>query len=147
MASPEWMEKALCKGKAQDLWYPPLDAPNPTVYYSIARQVCERCPVWDYCLEAAAEEEHGMWAGLTEKERRYMDRLPKSIERPHGSVSRYRQGCTCDRCEDAAYEQRSPIDLSVIPNVGESIDDIDNLRCLVFSSLGEPLTERGSASR
>lgn len=133
VGSPEWLRKAMCNGKAQDLWYPPLDAPNPTAYYSIARAVCERCPVWDFCLEAGMQEEHGMWGGLTEKERRFMAGMPKSTEGAHGTVPRYRQGCTCDRCEDAAYEQQPPIDLSVLPSAGEIIEDIDNLRSLVFS--------------
>lgn len=139
----EWLDRALCKGKNPIFWYPPMEAPNPTSYYSIARQVCERCPVWDACLEAGQDEDHGMWGGLTKKERQYPQ---KPSERPHGSVSRYRQGCTCSGCEDAAYGQRSPIDLSIIPNSGESIEDIDNLRCHVLSLLGEPLIERGGAS-
>jgi WhiB family redox-sensing transcriptional regulator len=37
-----------------------------------ARVVCRDCPVWAQCLAHALDEriEHGVWGGLTERERR-----------------------------------------------------------------------------
>lgn len=62
---------ALCFGEDPALWQ--LDSPND---YRLpktaeAKDICSRCPVRLKCLAVAMErnEEHGIWGGLTPKER------------------------------------------------------------------------------
>ena len=62
-----WRERAACRGTDLDLFYPERgESAGP------ARQVCERCPVRQPCLEYALSNRitHGIWGGLTERERR-----------------------------------------------------------------------------
>ena len=62
-----WRERAACRGADLDLFYPERGEPAGP-----ARQVCERCPVRQPCLEYALSNRitHGIWGGLTERERR-----------------------------------------------------------------------------
>ena len=62
-----WRERAACCGTALDLFYPERgQSAGP------ARQVCAMCPVRKPCLEYALSNQitHGIWGGLTERERR-----------------------------------------------------------------------------
>lgn len=142
----EWLESAICKGKHIDFWYPPLDVPNASSYYDVGRQLCERCPVWNECLEYGREETVGMWGGLTPLERRVLLGGRGTVA-PHGSVTRYRQGCSCAECENVANRQRSRIELSTIPDIGEELNDIDTIRDLVLCLLNEPVVERAGHLR
>lgn len=74
-----WQQRAECRG--QDTTY--FFAPN---YFEKKRQkdareakakaLCTQCPVLDVCLEYALKinEEHGVWGGLNEQERRQLVR-------------------------------------------------------------------------
>ena len=74
-----WQQHAACRG--QDTTY--FFAPN---YFEKKRQkdgreakakaLCAQCPVRDVCLEYALKinEEHGVWGGLNEQERRQLVR-------------------------------------------------------------------------
>jgi len=62
-----WRERAACRGTDLDVFYPGRgESAAP------ARQVCARCPVRQPCLEYALSNRitHGIWGGLTERERR-----------------------------------------------------------------------------
>lgn len=142
----EWLNEALCRNKHIDFWFPPIDAPNASAYYDVARQVCERCPVWKDCLDYGREETFGMWGGLTPMERRVFTGGRGTIP-PHGSTSRYRQGCSCKECEAAYGKSRTALDLSAIPDIGEELEDIDMIKRQVFNSLGEVVAERASHLR
>jgi hypothetical protein len=72
----KWDDYALCKGKHLDIWYPPIDALDHNRYYTVAKWVCERCPVKDVCFDEGQGEEFGCWGGQTPKERR------KGVVRP-----------------------------------------------------------------
>lgn len=142
----EWVTKSLCKGKHPDFWYPPVDVPNASMYYDIGRQLCERCPVWDDCLKYGREETFGMWGGLNPMERKvFIGR--RGVIRPHGTVARYRQGCSCTECEDAAHQQRTHLDLSTVPNTGETLEDIESIRDLIYRGLNEEVVERAGLTR
>ena len=62
-----WRQQAACRGTDLDLFFPERGEPAGP-----ARQVCARCPVRRPCLEYALSNRitHGIWGGLTERERR-----------------------------------------------------------------------------
>lgn len=69
----DWLDEALCRGKHQDLWFPPfgderLDPEDR--YYDIAKMVCEHCPVQQACSYAGADEDFGVWGGSSPSDRR-----------------------------------------------------------------------------
>jgi WhiB family transcriptional regulator, redox-sensing transcriptional regulator len=62
-----WREEAACRGADLALFFPGRgESAQP------ARQICARCPVRQECLEFALRhgEVHGIWGGLTERDRR-----------------------------------------------------------------------------
>lgn len=61
-------DEAACRGVPVSVFFPDDDQPN----YALARRLCESCPVRTPCLEDAhrARVNHGMFGGLTPKERR-----------------------------------------------------------------------------
>lgn len=69
-----WSDDALCFGLHSEMWYPPIIKEERTApeaqYYELGKWVCDICPVREQCSEAGAEEEYGMWGGMTPKERR-----------------------------------------------------------------------------
>ena len=68
----DWLEDSLCKGKHVDLWFPPSEVPKSlhSLYYDIAKLVCDQCPVRVNCERLGAEEEFGMWGGTTPNDRK-----------------------------------------------------------------------------
>ncbi|HEU5385884.1 MAG TPA: WhiB family transcriptional regulator [Streptosporangiaceae bacterium] len=62
-----WRQQAACHGTDLNLFYPERGQPAGP-----ARQVCARCPVRQPCLEYALSNRitHGIWGGLTVRERR-----------------------------------------------------------------------------
>jgi WhiB family redox-sensing transcriptional regulator len=68
-----WRDRAACRGADPDLFFPERgESADP------ARQVCARCPVRQPCLAYALDNgiTHGVWGGLTERERRVL-RAPR----------------------------------------------------------------------
>jgi Transcription factor WhiB len=62
-----WRELAACRGTDLEVFFPGRgETAGP------ARQVCAACPVRQPCLDYAISNRitHGIWAGLTERERR-----------------------------------------------------------------------------
>ncbi len=62
-----WIKQAACRGVDADLFFPARGESTRA-----ARQVCQDCPVRLQCLEysLANKEVHGIWGGLSERERR-----------------------------------------------------------------------------
>ncbi len=62
-----WQSRALCAQSDPDLWFPDQGGQVRT-----PKQVCARCPVRADCLDYALanDERHGVWGGLSERERR-----------------------------------------------------------------------------
>lgn len=84
-ARPEWKLEAKCLASDPALFYPD-DSPGAEV--ALAKAVCNGedgsppCPVrWD-CLDHALEhgEEHGVWGGKSERERRRLRRIRKKVD-------------------------------------------------------------------
>ncbi len=61
-----WRRRAACRGLASGIFYPASDEEATE-----AKAVCDGCPVREECLAyaLAAREKHGVWGGLTERER------------------------------------------------------------------------------
>lgn len=76
-SSMVWHLKAACRGPNQTVFYPPpqlerrLDRRRREAR---AKEICSECPVQADCLDYAFQirEQHGIWGGLTEKERRLL---------------------------------------------------------------------------
>jgi WhiB family redox-sensing transcriptional regulator len=70
-----WWFRAACRGPRNTIFYPPPRAerrPDKRRREQQAKEICDTCPVRQECLAYAVEvrEQHGIWGGLTEKERR-----------------------------------------------------------------------------
>ena len=64
-----WRELAACRGADLEVFFPGRgESAEP------ARQVCAACPVRQPCLDYAITNRitHGIWGGLTERERRVL---------------------------------------------------------------------------
>lgn len=133
--TPEWMQDSLCNKLAGDIWFPPFDSPHPEQYYAIAKTICNVCPVWQECLDIGIKEVYGVWGGLSPQDRTPLQKSARvSNLAVHGTVVRYRQGCTCSICVDANLERKKDIDISVIPN---DSNDLSDLKTLLQRLLGE----------
>jgi WhiB family redox-sensing transcriptional regulator len=62
-----WREFARCRGVDPDVFHP-INEDDAAE----AKAICALCPVREVCLEhaLAVREKHGVWGGLTERERR-----------------------------------------------------------------------------
>lgn len=72
----DWREAAACKGLDSDLFYPAKNFADNT---KEAREICESCPVNKQCLEVSVRnsEPFGIWAGLTNRQRRTLKQQRK----------------------------------------------------------------------
>lgn len=78
----DWVEEATCRQVDPEVWFPDYQGQQWD-----AVRICVQCPVQFDCLTAsfAAEEEFGVWGGMTQWER--ADLIPKYkkqayVERP-----------------------------------------------------------------
>lgn len=72
LATPiSWRMKGSCKGSDAWVFYPP---PEDDSLAEEAKAICLGCAVLKQCREfaLATREKHGVWGGLTERERRRM---------------------------------------------------------------------------
>lgn len=94
----DWTDRAACKGKTELFFIQRGD----NVSVSKAKQICQNCPVIEECRNYVLyhPERFGIWAGMTEKDRRHY-RLEHGIKLPaaqHGTRTRYNSGCRCYDC-------------------------------------------------
>lgn len=68
----EWWERAECLKHDPEIFFPKKGGTA-----NKARKVCAVCPVRVECLNYAIahDEQHGVWGGTTERERRRLKRL------------------------------------------------------------------------
>jgi WhiB family redox-sensing transcriptional regulator len=72
----DWRHIALCREEDPELFFP-IGNTGPALHQiDEAKQVCQRCPVTDSCLQWALEsgQDAGVWGGLSEDERRALKR-------------------------------------------------------------------------
>lgn len=107
-----WMAQAACRQHPPDTFYP---LPTDIHTQAAAKRICATCPVQTYCLKYALEhdEPHGIWGGLTPRERRNLQRdgRPPTITAQCGTTTgahqHYRRDepC-CPACRTAASRAR-----------------------------------------
>ncbi len=70
-ADQDWRSQALCAKTDPDLWFA-----VGSVEHKLAKRMCRACPVRQECLAYAMDGcmDHGIWGGLTERERRQLRR-------------------------------------------------------------------------
>ncbi|WP_367140720.1 MULTISPECIES: WhiB family transcriptional regulator [Streptomyces] len=72
----DWRHNAVCREEDSELFFPISSTGPALLQIEEAKTVCRRCPVMEQCLRWALEsgQEHGVWGGLSEDERRAMKR-------------------------------------------------------------------------
>lgn len=70
-----WHYRAACRGPHSGIFFPPSRMerrPDKRRREQRAKEICSQCSVQIECRNYAVEirEQHGIWGGLTEKERR-----------------------------------------------------------------------------
>ena len=72
----DWRERAACRDEEPDLFFPRGNTGPAAMQIEEAKQVCRGCDVRDQCLQWALDndQEHGVWGGLSEDERRALRR-------------------------------------------------------------------------
>ena len=63
----DWRAAGLCSQSDPDLWFA-----VGAIEHKKAKTICRQCPVQKECLSYAMDVpvDHGIWGGLTERERR-----------------------------------------------------------------------------
>lgn len=64
------MLDGLCNEIGVETFYPPDDKPVTRDFYLIAKKVCNKCIVQEECKIEGKDEIHGVWGGLSPKERK-----------------------------------------------------------------------------
>ncbi len=80
----DWMEQAACKGQWEKMH------PSDGEGVKEAQAICANCEVKEECLEFALTkppEEHGVWGGESERERRRMYRKRQRLQQRLGETS------------------------------------------------------------
>lgn len=72
LSRPAWQSKAACRGCDPDLFF--LDRGEPSTE---ALKICRSCPVKNECLEYGLHERHGIWGGMSERQRRWLRKVRK----------------------------------------------------------------------
>jgi WhiB family transcriptional regulator, redox-sensing transcriptional regulator len=69
---PDWRDDAECLDNDPELFFPVGNGPEAARQTALAKRVCHRCPAMTACLDWALAngQDHGIWGGLTEDERR-----------------------------------------------------------------------------
>jgi WhiB family transcriptional regulator, redox-sensing transcriptional regulator len=67
----DWRSTAACRSADPELFFPISDSGPSLVQAAEAKAICAGCPVRRQCLAFAVrtQQVHGIWGGLTERER------------------------------------------------------------------------------
>ncbi|MCL2489284.1 MAG: WhiB family transcriptional regulator [Propionibacteriaceae bacterium] len=72
----DWRHEAACLTEDPELFFPIGNTGPALAQIEDAKRVCRRCAVREECLQWAidAGQDHGVWGGMSEDERRAMKR-------------------------------------------------------------------------
>ena len=111
MTTLPWQDSAACTGIDPAIFFPESGDP-----VGPAKALCRACPVREQCLADALErgEVHGVWGGLSAKERRKYRRQHGLLRKPGGQPQPINHGTNggyhthrrrgqqpCDACSQA----------------------------------------------
>ena len=85
----DWRHRAACLTEDPELFFPIGNTGPALMQIAEAKKVCRRCDVREACLQWAldAGQDHGVWGGLSEDERRAMKRSAARMRvRSNGSI-------------------------------------------------------------
>jgi|SRR5579875_3150940 len=88
--SDGWREWAACQEAEPAIFFASGSAPEAIEATSSAKAMCACCPVAEECLVFAVttNQDHGVWGGLDEEERREVRRAWRRASRRAGSATR-----------------------------------------------------------
>lgn len=94
---PQWQRRTACAGLGPADWFGERLAGQDN-HGATAKRICATCSVAVHCLDSALErsDEHGIWGGAGEAERRIFAHCRP--DRPHGPEPV--EGCTCRWCTE-----------------------------------------------
>jgi len=74
----DWVSTAACRGMDPNVFFPERGRPLSDI-----RAICAGCPASDECLEYALanNEHHGVWGGMSERQRRTIRRVRTTTPR------------------------------------------------------------------
>lgn len=86
----DWRHHAVCRDEDPELFFPLGNTGTSLLQIQEAKAVCRRCPVMEQCADWAREsgQEHGIWGGLDEDERRLEKRRAARRRSAAGRVRR-----------------------------------------------------------
>lgn len=72
----DWRHKAACLTEDPELFFPVGNTGPALQQIEDAKKICQTCEVIDQCLSWALEagQDHGVWGGMSEDERRAIKR-------------------------------------------------------------------------
>jgi WhiB family redox-sensing transcriptional regulator len=78
MPSWDWRQLAACRHADPELFFPPSASGPGLNQVTQAKAICAGCPVRQQCLTFALDtrQDHGVWGGMSEEERRPRARKP-----------------------------------------------------------------------
>lgn len=84
-----WRHKAKCRSMDTELWFPPRDKAKYKLIADKAKAICfgkdgkAECPVRIECMLYAEgnNEQHGIWGGLSHRERNALKRKAKKNDK------------------------------------------------------------------
>ena len=79
----DWRDDAACRAIDTNLFFPIGLNPSAIGQTNVAKAVCDSCAVQNCCLEFAlrTNQDHGVWGGHTEEERRILRRARRAAAR------------------------------------------------------------------
>lgn len=89
MENTHWQNRAECKKYDPELFFPTGTTGPAILQIEEAKQVCRSCEVRERCLEWAIEngQDHGVWGGMSEDERRALKRKGTRIRTSMGKAA------------------------------------------------------------
>jgi WhiB family redox-sensing transcriptional regulator len=81
-AGTDWRSHSACRGTDPELFFPLSDWGPSLTQLATARAICARCEVRADCLGFALRsgQEHGVWGGTSEDERKAMRRAQHAAQ-------------------------------------------------------------------
>lgn len=91
MSETDWRRRAACRNvKDKEIFFPIGAGSQALRQVEDAKFFCNRCDVVDQCLKWALEsgQEHGVWGGMSEEERRALKRRAQRAYQSQARVGR-----------------------------------------------------------